>query len=235
MGVYGASNAAWPGDPFDVTSTAVAVVDAEGLIVHWSRGAQDLLGHPAREVLLRPAAALLADGDPADVTAWLRGLDRGGEGVITVRHRAGHMVRLAVRVCPLSSPAGARSWLVVAGDAADRRRHALFQAAARGLLEQSPIGVAVLDTRLRYRWVNRALTGMEEPAPPPPGPRTTPPPPGPRKTRPSPGPRRTRPPFAPRRTTPPHRPRRTGRPPGPPRRTRPPSRTPSRREPGGRW
>ncbi|WP_159672369.1 PAS domain-containing protein, partial [Streptomyces mexicanus] len=165
MGVYGASNAAWPGDPFDVTSTAVAVVDAEGLIVHWSRGAQDLLGHPAREVLLRPAAALLADGDPAGVTAWLRRLDRGGEGMITVRHRAGHTVRLAVRVCPLSSPAGKPTWLVVAGDAADRRRQALFQAAARGLLEQSPIGVAVLDTRLRYRWVNRALTGMEEPAP----------------------------------------------------------------------
>jgi len=68
-------------------------------------------------------------------------------------------------VCPLSSPAGKPTWLVVAGDAADRRRQALFQAAARGLLEQSPIGVAVLDTRLRYRWVNRALTGMEEPAP----------------------------------------------------------------------
>jgi serine phosphatase RsbU (regulator of sigma subunit)/anti-sigma regulatory factor (Ser/Thr protein kinase) len=65
-------------------------------------------------------------------------------------------------VCPLVGAAGNRDWLVVGCDAAQRRRQEMFQAVARGLLEQSPLGVAMLDTRLHYRWVNRASAAMEE-------------------------------------------------------------------------
>ncbi|MER6978026.1 SpoIIE family protein phosphatase [Streptomyces carpinensis] len=162
MGVSGAASSAGPSDPFDITTTAVAMVDAEGLIVHWSRGAEELLGHAAPDVLRRPAGLLLAVGDPAAVPVFLRGIDRGWAGVITARHRAGHAVRLAVRLCPLSAASGSCDWLVLGCEATRRRRYEMYEAVARGLLEQSPLGVAVLDTQLRYRWMNRALAGMED-------------------------------------------------------------------------
>ncbi|MFI1169384.1 SpoIIE family protein phosphatase [Streptomyces sp. NPDC020801] len=164
MGVSGVASSANPGDPFDIKTTAVAVVDADGLIAHWSRGAEHLLGHRAGDVLRRPAGVLLAGGDPMSLTSRLRRVDRGWDGVVSLRHGAGHTVRLAIRVSPLLGADGSHDWLVLACDIADRRRHELYESVARGLLEQSPIGVAVLDTQLRYRWVNRELAGMEEAA-----------------------------------------------------------------------
>ncbi|MGW0080080.1 SpoIIE family protein phosphatase [Streptomyces sp. NPDC003393] len=161
MGVSGAASSAGPGDPFDFASTAVAVIDTEGLIVHWSRGAEELVGHPAREVLRRPAGSLLMQGDVTAVTEFLRGVDRTWAGVITARHRSGRAVRLAVRVCRLSG-AGGDDWLVLGCDVTRQRRHERYEAVARALLEQSPLGVAVLDTQLRYRWVNRALAAMDD-------------------------------------------------------------------------
>ncbi len=161
MGVSGAASGTHPGDPFDIKTSAVAIIDAEGLIAYWSRGAQDLLGYPAGDVVRRPARLLWSGRDPTAVVSRLRRTDRAGDAVVAVRHRAGHTVRIAVRVCPLFAAGGARDWLVLACDAADRHRHEWYEAVAQGLLEQSPIGVAALDTQLRYRWVNRALTGVE--------------------------------------------------------------------------
>ncbi|MEU5085319.1 SpoIIE family protein phosphatase [Streptomyces sp. NPDC021356] len=164
MGVSGAAYSAFPGDPLAITSAAVAIVDSEGLIVRWSPGAQELLGRPAPEVLRRPVGSLFAGGDPAAVVPRLRRIRRDWEGVVALRHRDGHTVRLAVRVCPLAAGTGPPEWLVAACDAADRRRREMDAALARGLLEQSPLGVAVLDTAMRYRWGNAAMAAMEDPA-----------------------------------------------------------------------
>ncbi|GAA1015943.1 SpoIIE family protein phosphatase [Streptomyces thermogriseus] len=161
MGVSGAADHTYPGDPFDIKTSAVAIIDAEGLIAYWSRGAQDLLGYPADDVVQRPARLLWPGRVPTAMVSRLRRIDRAGDAVIAVRHRAGHTVRLAVRVCPLLAAGGSRDWLVLACDVADRHRHEWYEAVVQGLLEQSPIGVAALDTRLRYRWVNRALAGVE--------------------------------------------------------------------------
>ncbi|WP_018569899.1 ATP-binding SpoIIE family protein phosphatase [Streptomyces sp. PsTaAH-124] len=164
MGVGGAANSAFPGDPLDVTSVpaAVAVVDADGLIVRWSRAAQDLVGHPPSEVLRSSVGALLADADPAAVVSRLRRIRRGWQGTVRVRHRAGHTVRLAVRVAPLSGGSETVEWLVAGCDAARRQRRELAALVARGVLEQSPIGVGLLGPGMRYRWANRALADLEQ-------------------------------------------------------------------------
>ncbi|WP_406431688.1 PAS domain S-box protein [Streptomyces sp. NBC_00631] len=60
--------------PFDDAATARAVIDEDGTLTEWNEGARRLLGHPAEEVVGRPAALLLAgDVTPrAPVGARLR-------------------------------------------------------------------------------------------------------------------------------------------------------------------
>ncbi|MEU9476058.1 SpoIIE family protein phosphatase [Streptomyces sp. NPDC048191] len=149
------------GDPFGITSAAVALVDVHGLIRYWSRRAEELLGFPPDSVLGRPAASVLTIEDlPASPLAAAQRIGEGWEGLVTARHRAGHPVELAVRVCPLRAEQGS-GWLAVACDVSDSRRWELDQAVVRGLLEESPLGIAVLDGELRFRWVNQVLAAME--------------------------------------------------------------------------
>lgn len=148
-------------DPFGITSAAVVLVDAHGLIRYWNQRAESLLGHSAPGVLGQPAATVLTSDD--SLTAALSAAQRvgdGWEGVITARHRAGHSVELALRACPLRAEQGS-AWLVVACDVTESQRWELDQAVVRGLLEESPIGIAVLDSELHFQWVNRVLAAME--------------------------------------------------------------------------
>lgn len=156
------------GDPFGIMSAAVALVDVHGLIRYWSQRAEDLLGYPASSVLGRSVASLLArvpsealsEQSATSVPYAAERIGAGWEGLITARHRAGHPVELAVRVCPLHAEQGS-VWLAAACEASDSRRWELDQAVLHGLLEESPIGIAVLDSELRFQWVNQVLAAME--------------------------------------------------------------------------
>ncbi|MEU2711478.1 SpoIIE family protein phosphatase [Streptomyces sp. NPDC007205] len=148
-------------DPFGITSAAVALVDGHGLIRYWNQRAEDLLGYPASSVLGRPATSvLMAEDSPTSALSAAQRVGEGWEGLITARHRAGHPVELALRACPLSAEQGS-AWLAVACEVSDSRRWELDQAVVRGLLEESPIGIAVLDSELHFQWVNQALVAME--------------------------------------------------------------------------
>ncbi|AOR37635.1 protein phosphatase [Streptomyces fodineus] len=144
-----------------MTTAAVALVDVHGLIRYWSRRAEDLLGYPASSVLGRPVVSLLTSKDaPTSALAAAQQVGEGWEGPVTARHGAGHPVELAVRVSPLQAEEGP-VWLVVACEVSDSRRWELDQAVVRGLLEESPIGIAVLDSELHFQWVNPVLVAME--------------------------------------------------------------------------
>jgi PAS domain S-box-containing protein len=160
MGLRDTANA-HRGDPFGITSAAVVLVDVHGMIRYWSGRAQALLGYPAADVLGRPATSVLASQDsPGSALSGARRVGDGWEGLVTLRHRAGHRVQLAVRACPLRAEQGS-GWLAVACDVPASRQWDLDQAVVRGLLEESPIGIGVLDTELRFQWVNRVLAAME--------------------------------------------------------------------------
>ncbi|MER5856633.1 SpoIIE family protein phosphatase [Streptomyces sp900105245] len=149
------------GDPFGITSAAVVLVDVHGMIRHWSERAETLLGYPAADVLGRPAmSVLVSEESPASMMSRARRFEGCWEGLVTARHRAGHPVELAVRACPLDTEQGS-GWLAVACDVASSRQWELDQAVLRSLLEESPIGVGVLDTDLRLQWVNQVLAAME--------------------------------------------------------------------------
>ncbi|MER5714140.1 SpoIIE family protein phosphatase [Streptomyces sp. NPDC002132] len=162
MGAVGVpSDGGW-GDPLGLSTVALAVVDADGCVEYWSTAAEDLLGHTAADVLSRPALSLLDDEAAAAVRRFGRPADGHWAGKVSVRHRAGHRVELALQVRALPAGGGRDGWLVAACAAASQRQWDLRQAAVRGLLYGSPIGVAVLDAQLRCRWVNGLLAGMED-------------------------------------------------------------------------
>ncbi|MFC9236609.1 SpoIIE family protein phosphatase [Streptomyces decoyicus] len=151
----GGSDRAW-----DMAQSATAELDGQGLVVAWTRAAERLLGYPAEEVLHRPAAELLAlAGDEARVTAvarWCRSGDGWG-GSVAARHRDGRDLQLAVQVTPLLDGSGHERWSVLALEEWRLPGGGVNQLMLEPFLAHAPVGMAVLDTGLRYVWVNDVL------------------------------------------------------------------------------
>ncbi|MFF3763701.1 SpoIIE family protein phosphatase [Streptomyces sp. NPDC001922] len=151
--------------PFDVAHAATVVVDSRGVIERWSRGAQTLLGYAPGEVVGGPVTALLAvGGEAGDAAAPLserRQTGDGWEAVAAVRHRDGHRLELGLRACRLWEASGKVSWLVAVTDVVGLRSWERDQAVLRGLFSQSPIGMAVVDPRLRYLAINPAMERLD--------------------------------------------------------------------------
>src|SRR5882757_10734689 len=148
---------------FDVArmAVAVAVLDAQGVVVGWTAPAARLLGYQDKEVLGHPAVTLLAQPeDRAAAVAAARDCRThdGWEGTVTVRHRDGRRLALALRAVAVRDPAGGRQWALLARDERRARGAELSRMMMEPLLTYSPVGVAVMDTDLRYVWVNEVLT-----------------------------------------------------------------------------
>ncbi|MEU6384108.1 SpoIIE family protein phosphatase [Streptomyces bauhiniae] len=136
---------------------ATAWVDRAGIVQLWSAEAEALLGYPAKEVCGTPAVELLTTR--RDREAALAGRDRPEagrrwDGVLALRHRDGHEVRLVLRVRRLSDREGRAGWSVLAEDARRIEREDTERAMMRALFEQYPAPIAVLDGELRYRALN---------------------------------------------------------------------------------
>ncbi|MEU0744318.1 SpoIIE family protein phosphatase [Streptomyces sp. NPDC006134] len=147
-----------PVNPFDETDTARAVIDDSGTLLEWNEGARRLLGHPAADVVGRPAARLLADGGAHTPPA--PGSERWS-GTLALRHRDGRTVPVWVlatrRMATDGAPAG---WRVATplGGGAERPDDPLVGAALR----QSPCATMIFDDRLRLRGVNDAMARLME-------------------------------------------------------------------------
>ncbi|KUJ70521.1 protein phosphatase [Streptomyces albus subsp. albus] len=138
------------------------MIGAHGVIERWGRGARALLGYRDADVVGRSVTALLADGgEGAPAVSDRRRVDDGWEALVSVRHRDGHPVELAVRACPLSAAPGAPSWLVVAAEAAGLREREQEQEVLRAAFTQSPFGMAVMDAQLRYLVINPAQERLD--------------------------------------------------------------------------
>ncbi|MFD4647853.1 SpoIIE family protein phosphatase [Streptomyces sp. NPDC058441] len=146
-----------------MATAALLMVDSHGVIAGWNQAAQDLLGYTAADVLGHSVTTLLVDeGDVPAVQSWLLGAENGWEGLLTALHREGRPVELAVRACRLHALGGHREWLVALRGVAALRENEWREDVAWSLLQQSPLGVAVLDTNLRYEWVNLAMAHLDE-------------------------------------------------------------------------
>ncbi|SEF16358.1 SpoIIE family protein phosphatase [Streptomyces sp. Ag109_O5-10] len=138
--------------PFDDAATARAVIDEDGTLTEWSEGARRLLGHPAEEVVGRPAALLLAgDAVPrAPVgTRW--------DGTLGLRHRDGRTVPVWLLAHHTPAHDGRPGHWVLVSPLDDGGPRTPDDPLATAALTQSPCAIAVYDDQLRLRRMNEAM------------------------------------------------------------------------------
>ncbi|MFZ4187604.1 SpoIIE family protein phosphatase [Streptomyces pseudogriseolus] len=145
---------------FDVADAAPLLLDPHGLVTGWTVHAERLLGHGAAEAVGRKFADLLETADADRMDDVLARCRTGSDwsGLMTARHRDGRPVAMAVRVAPTTAPQGRPAVLVLLSELGDT---AQGWDMSRDVLEQivagNPIGIAIVDTDLRYVWSNAAL------------------------------------------------------------------------------
>ncbi|MFJ4525411.1 SpoIIE family protein phosphatase [Streptomyces sp. NPDC088810] len=143
---------------FDASTDAAVVLSGRGIVLGWTRGAEDLLGYPAREVVGRPAAPLAAmPEDPVRIAAIAERCrtGMGWSGLIPVRHRDGHRIEVDLRVSAVFRIGGDECFLLSARER--RQRWTVGESVLDGFLTRSPVGMAVVDRQLRYVWLNDTL------------------------------------------------------------------------------
>lgn len=150
-----------PSGLLDVLNVAAVVLDAQGRVALWSPQAEQLFGWAAKEALGRPAARLLASQDHVDLVLELFARVMGGAGdwagAFPIRHKDGSTRQVEFRNMRLLDEHGDLYALGIATDRTRLRRLERDLALSARLVAQSPIGLAVLDTDLRYVLVNPSL------------------------------------------------------------------------------
>ncbi|MFE0653740.1 SpoIIE family protein phosphatase [Streptomyces sp. NPDC059534] len=145
----------------DVLGVAAVVVDARGRIVLWSPQAEDLFGFRSDEALGRYVARLIVGAEHREEAMRLFGeVLHGGtawSGTFPVRHKDGTERQVEFRNMRLTDDEGRLYALGIAADHAAVERVETELALSDRLVTQSPIGLALLDTELRYVLVNPAL------------------------------------------------------------------------------
>ncbi|MEV6424631.1 SpoIIE family protein phosphatase [Streptomyces sp. NPDC051662] len=150
-----------PSGVLDALGVAVVALDAAGRIVLWGPQAEQLFGYPAREVLGRRATRLLAHDSSGELVAGeCARMVETGEGwarVLPVRTEDGGTRQVEFRWTRLPGDQGDFFALGIATDASKVRDVERDIALYTQSIAQSPIGLAVLDTDLRYVAVNPAM------------------------------------------------------------------------------
>ncbi|AOR35680.1 protein phosphatase [Streptomyces fodineus] len=147
------------GQRFDVADAAPLLLDAQGVVTSWTRGAQRLLAYPASEVVGTKASGLLSEEDAARVPELAERCRRDGgwAGLLTARRKDGQPVRVMVRITPAVEPGGVPHWLVLLSDVSGARGWDMSRAVLEQMVTESPVGIAIVDTDLRCVWSNAAL------------------------------------------------------------------------------
>ncbi|MQY34366.1 hypothetical protein SRB17_23320 [Streptomyces sp. RB17] len=158
---FAAATPRGPAHVFDASTDAAAVISEHGVVIGWTRSAEALLGHAARDVVGASVARLLArPEDPVRLAGVVERCRAGNgwSGQIAVRHRDGRSLDIQLRVSAPFRIGDTECFLVSARE--ERRRWTMGQWVLDGFLTRAPVGMAVLDTELRYVWVNDTLEGF---------------------------------------------------------------------------
>ncbi|MDO0929088.1 SpoIIE family protein phosphatase [Streptomyces sp. TG1A-8] len=150
-----------PGGLLDVLGVASVVLNAEGRIVLWSPQAEELFGYTAHEALGQYAARLMVHERHiqlvGELFADVMSTGQSWSGGFPIRHKDGSTRLVEFRNMRLLDDRGDLYALGLAADQTTVRRLEQDVALSERMVKQSPMGLAVLDTRLRYVSVNPAL------------------------------------------------------------------------------
>ncbi|MEU9590994.1 SpoIIE family protein phosphatase [Streptomyces sp. NPDC048193] len=151
-----------PSGLLDVLNVASVVLDTEGRIVLWSPQAEELFGYSAEEALGEYAARIMVHEKHLDLVVKLFAdvmkTGRSWAGAFPIRRKDGDTRLVEFRNMRLLDDRGDVYALGLAVDRSTVRRLEHDVALSARVITQSPIGLAVLDTELRYVSVNPALT-----------------------------------------------------------------------------
>ncbi|WP_406492562.1 SpoIIE family protein phosphatase [Streptomyces sp. NBC_00846] len=154
-----------PGGLLDVLGVAAVVLDEDGRIVLWSPQAEALFGYTPDEALGRFAGRLLVHEEHLeqvmDLFAQVMGGNGSWAGIFPIRRRDGGTKLVEFRNMRLMDDRKGLYALGLASDRTTLRRIERDLALSAGLVSQSPIGLVVMDTELRFAAVNPALERMD--------------------------------------------------------------------------
>ncbi|MEV0209295.1 SpoIIE family protein phosphatase [Streptomyces sp. NPDC050788] len=149
----------------DVLSVSAVVLDADGRIVFWTPQAEELFGYSAQEALGTYAARLFIHPEhvKAVVNLFTEVLQTGRSwaGAFPIRHKDGSSRLMEFRNMRLQDDLGDVYALGLAADHNLLQRVETDLALCERLINQSPIGLALLDPDLRYLLVNPALARID--------------------------------------------------------------------------
>ncbi|WP_371614191.1 SpoIIE family protein phosphatase [Streptomyces sp. NBC_00454] len=153
-----------PSGLMDLLSVAAVLLDADGRIVLWSPQAEELYGYTAEEALGQYAAPLLVREQHwellIELFAHVMATGESWAGAFPIRHKDGSTRLVEFRNMRLLDDRGDFYALGLATDEPTLRELERDIALSTRLVSQSPIGLAILDTDLRYVAVNPALERM---------------------------------------------------------------------------
>ncbi|MGC3002578.1 SpoIIE family protein phosphatase [Streptomyces sp. G35A] len=153
-----------PSGLLDVLRVASVVLDTQGRITLWSPQAEELFGYSAREALGQYAARIMVHEEHLDVVVKLFAdvmrTGRSWAGAFPIRRKDGGTRLVEFRNMRLLDDRGEVYALGLAVDQSTVRGLERDVALSTRIVAQSPIGLAVLDSALRYVSVNPALEQM---------------------------------------------------------------------------
>ncbi|KUN19824.1 PAS sensor protein [Streptomyces antibioticus] len=150
-----------PSGLLDVLGVASVVLDTQGRIVLWSPQAEELFGYSAREALGQYAARIMVHEQYLDLVVKLFAdvvaTGQSWAGAFPIRRKDGTTRLVEFRNMRLLDDHGDVFALGLAADRSTVRSLERDVALSTRVVAHSPIGLAVLDTDLRYVSVNPAL------------------------------------------------------------------------------
>ncbi len=131
------------------------VVDGEGVVLQWSREAEELLGRAADGVVGRLATHLVTR------TAAMSGhCAESGRGEVALHRGDGRSVDVDLRVRPVLRQDGSVAWAVFQAPANEGTSPGVGAAVLEALFTHVPVGLHVLDKELRIESANIAAQAM---------------------------------------------------------------------------
>ncbi|MCX4759516.1 SpoIIE family protein phosphatase [Streptomyces sp. NBC_01275] len=150
-----------PSGLLDVLNVASVVLDTDGRIALWSPQAEELFGYTAAEALGRFAAQVMVHERHVDLVVKLfadvMATGQSWAGAFPIRRKDGTTRLVEFRNMRLLDERGKVYALGLAADRSTVRRLERDVALSTRMVAQSPNGLAVLDTDLRFVSVNPAL------------------------------------------------------------------------------